>query len=738
MIELLSPAGSMEALQAAINGGADAVYLGGSRFNARAFAQNFDITQLKEAVKLCHLHGVRLFVTVNTVYKEEEIIDLFNYLKDLYEMQVDALIVQDEGLMHLIKDHFKDFEVHASTQCSVHNVDGIKHYQKLGIKRVVVARENSLTEIKEMIQNTNMEIETFVHGALCIAYSGQCNMSLMNGGRSANRGQCAQPCRLPYELLQDGQTICDPTNLLSSKDLCTIDHLDELVEAGIASLKIEGRMKRPAYVYTITNAYRQALDHVSKRDATPTLKQLFNRDFTDGHLFSENMITSPEYAGNRGVILGKVVGYDKKKKQLMIESMIDVHQQDGIRIGYTEEGKVLNKIYLNGMLTNKVAASQTFSIDYAAPVKRGTLIYRTTSAVLEKEIDQRIHQLYRKINISVVLKGKVGKPLSIEISDGKHRVKINSLEILTEAQKKPDLERIRKQLAKLGQTIYQAQDIQIYGLEDCFIPIKMVNDLRREACEQLDDLRQNIRVRTQDIVLPLEKRKRLSKTMAKVYLHFHDVSQLAASLPLKKDEEAFFDFTSEFAQAKELCPAIGLVLPTIMDESAFKQVDDVLKKYPDLKIAVNNVGAYERYQQNVTLLLNGMNLSHERSLACYDKAAVASLDLNEHDLRQLKEKADFAYFAYGRLDNMVTKHCPISSTLYGKKVPNCHACKKNTFALKDRTGAIYPLLPDNNCIVHILSEKPLRLSSDGAKYVRFTIESSNHCQEILSKIRKEA
>lgn len=738
MTELLSPAGSMEALQAAINAGADAVYLGGSRFNARAFAQNFDIQELKAAVKLCHLHGVRLFVTVNTVYKDEEINDLFLYLKNLYEMQVDALIVQDEGLMKMIKDHFKDFEVHASTQCSVHNVDGVKHYQKLGLKRVVVARENSLAEIKSMIQNTDTEIEAFIHGALCIAYSGQCNMSLMNGGRSANRGQCAQPCRLPYELLKDGKAITSPTNLLSSKDLCTIDHLDEMVEAGIASLKIEGRMKRPAYVYAVTNAYRQALDHTQKKDVTPILKQLFNRDFTSGHLFSEEMITSPEYAGNRGIVLGKVIGYDKKKKQLIIQSIIDVHQQDGIRIGYGQEGKILNKIYLNGMLVNQVKAKQKFTIDYASPVKSGTLIYRTTSALLEKEIDQKIHELYRKVNISMVLKGKINQPLTLEISDGDHQVKISSGEILSAAKKKPDLERIRLQLAKLGQTIYQAENIALYGLDDCFIPIKTVNELRRNACEQLDTLRQNSKVRAKDEIIPLENRPYLARKMANIYLHVHDEKQLSAILPINPDEEVFLDYSQDFVAAKQLYPNLGLVVPTIMDEKTLKQIDLLLKEYPDLKLAVNNVGAYERYQQNVSLLLNGMNLSHERSLACYDQVAVASLDLNEHDLNHLKEKADFAYLAYGRVDNMVTKHCPISSTLYHKKVPDCQACQKNTYALKDRTGAIYPLLKDLNCTMRILSEKPLRNIAQGAKYVRFTIESPQQCYEILSKIRKEA
>ena len=205
MIELLAPAGSMEALQAAINGGADAIYVGGSKFNARAYATNFDIKELTQSVKLCHLHGVKLYVTVNTVYKENEIEAIYDYLRTLYEIQVDAIIVQDEGLMDLIAAHFKDFEVHASTQCSIHNLDGIRHFERKGVKRVVLARENSLEEIRAMANQTDVEIEAFVHGALCVAYSGQCYLSQSIGQRSANRGQCAQPCRLPYTLYQDAK-----------------------------------------------------------------------------------------------------------------------------------------------------------------------------------------------------------------------------------------------------------------------------------------------------------------------------------------------------------------------------------------------------------------------------------------------------------------------------------------------------------------------------------------------------
>ncbi len=278
--ELLAPAGDMECLYAAVAAGADAIYVGGKRFGARAFAKNFDIPELASAVTYCHLHGVKLYVTLNTLIEDKEMADAVEYAAELYRVGVDALIVADLGVIAAIKRHIPDFELHASTQMSAHNVAGVEFAQKIGASRVVVARELSLENIKTVVENSPCEIEVFLHGALCVCHSGQCLFSSMVGGRSGNRGECAQPCRLPFN---GGYP-------LSVKDLSLANHIGELIDSGVASLKIEGRMKSPDYVYTVTSIYRRLLDE--KRSASKSeneeLRRAFSRSgFTDGYFVGD-------------------------------------------------------------------------------------------------------------------------------------------------------------------------------------------------------------------------------------------------------------------------------------------------------------------------------------------------------------------------------------------------------------------------------------------------------------------
>lgn len=736
MIELLAPAGSMEALQAAIYGGADAIYVGGSKFNARAYATNFDIDELKEAVRLCHLHGVKLYVTVNTVYKEDEIEAIYDYLKKLYEIQVDALIVQDEGIMDLIQNHFKDFEIHASTQCSIHNLDGIKHYENKGVARVVLARENSLEEISYMASNTHLEIEAFVHGALCVAYSGQCYLSQSIGQRSANRGQCAQPCRLPYTLYKDDKKISDKAYLMSCKDLCTIDHVKDLIKAGVKSFKIEGRMKRAEYVYTITHSYRQAIDQVQRDFDNNALRQLFNRDFTPGYLFKENKITSAIYSGNRGILLGKVVNCQHGK--VSIKALVDVKQGDGIRFGFEDEGKILNKIYYKNKLVNSVEKGQVFEIEVNQKIKNGQEIYRTISASLEKNINNQIHQLTRYIPITMQLKGEVGEPLSLTIKDHEgFKVTLKTNDVLEKAQKPTDIDRMKAQLAKLGQTIYQAADIKMDIAQDIFIPIAKLNELRRSAIESLNQLRQNRCVRQVNEIKPLQIPTVKNKVCLPRYYHFHNQAQFEASRPFLNGEMCFIDDIIAFKKLFKTYPNLGLVIPTVCNEETFKLYDKVCENYPDVVFAVNNIGAYERYKKHVALLLPGFNLSHQLSLDDYDIACVISLDLSKEEVSILDQKGvSFVTQVYGHFDAMTTKHCPISVNTYGYKKVKCLLCHQGQYALADRIGVKFPLQCNNQCIVSVLSNKPISLRKAQSEYLRFTIEDEKQTLQIMQQYQK--
>ena len=304
--ELLSPAGDFETLKQAIHNGCDAVYLGGKRFGARKFASNFDDQEMVKAIQYCHLYGVKIYVTVNTVIFDSEVEDCLDYITFLHQNGVDAVIMQDIGMISLVRQVLPNLDIHVSTQAHTHNIEQIKLLEKLGVTRVVVAREMSLDEIQKL--DTTLEIEAFIHGALCVCYSGQCLFSSLLLNRSGNRGECAGICRLPFTLLEDGKEIkTDGKYLLSPKELNTTNHIQDLLESNITSFKIEGRMKNPTTIGFITRLYRMLIDHYEKgekvlltEEEQEKLMLLFNRGFTEGYLFHKQgqelmNITSPNH-----------------------------------------------------------------------------------------------------------------------------------------------------------------------------------------------------------------------------------------------------------------------------------------------------------------------------------------------------------------------------------------------------------------------------------------------------------
>ena len=338
MIELLSPVGDFECLKAAVQNGADAVYFGANLFSARAFASNFDDNILEEAINYAKIRGVKTNLTLNTLIKNNEVADAINLAKKAYEYGIDAIIVQDLGLARYLIKNFPGLHVHGSTQMSVHNLNGVHKLQELGFSRVVLSRELSIKEIEEICKNSDIEIEVFVHGALCISYSGQCLFSSMVGGRSGNRGKCAQPCRLPYQLIENNQAnqkVIDNGYLLSPRDLCGLEFLPQLVNAGVSCLKIEGRMKTPEYVATVTRIYRKYLDlaisgqsFIIDEQDKKDLLQVFNRGgFSNGHLGNtpnRNLIYK-EKPNNMGIELGKVSNFNNNKGHISFTSESTLH-----------------------------------------------------------------------------------------------------------------------------------------------------------------------------------------------------------------------------------------------------------------------------------------------------------------------------------------------------------------------------------------------------------------------------
>lgn len=417
-IEILAPVGSMEVLEAAIQAGCDAIYCALPSFGARAYANNFTWEQMKEVLARCHSLNIKVHVTMNTLLFEQEIEQAYQQAKRLHEMGVDALIVQDLGLIHLLHERLPELVVHASTQLSVTQVEQIEHLKALGVKRVVLARECSLEQVKAAVQ-TGMEVEVFVHGAICICYSGQCLFSSIEYDRSGNRGMCAQPCRMPYKLYQDGKPVLENEQyFLSPKDLSLIEQVKELEELGVCSIKIEGRMKSREYVYECVHQVYEVLH--GKTLGKKELKELqvtFNRGFTKGHLYDQrgNALMNTQTSNHQGILIGHVIGQNGKRVRVKLQDSL--YQNDGIRFVWKTGalGFRLNYLYdTQGKLIAQAKAGQIVEINMKDRLPAQTKVLKTIDATLQKEIEQTIEKKQRKVSVSCHLACKgPGYPLSL-------------------------------------------------------------------------------------------------------------------------------------------------------------------------------------------------------------------------------------------------------------------------------------------------------------------------------------
>ena len=476
--ELLAPAGNMETLKAAVQNGADAVYIGGKMYGARAFANNFTLDEIKTALKYCHLYSVKLYVTANTVIFENEIEDFLDYMKFLYESGVDAVIMQDLGMISLVRKLIPDLEIHASTQINAHNDESLFFLKNMGVKRAVLAREMSIDEIKNL--KCDIEKEIFIHGALCVSYSGQCLFSSLNGGRSGNRGECTQSCRLPYE---NNKT---QNYYLSTKELCSVNHIKEILDLKINSLKIEGRMKSPTYVGYVTRIYRRLIDDYYKGlnpKITPmelyNLTTLFNRKFTDGYLFNDNIynIKSPNHLGSH---LGIVIKITKDKIFVKLDE--DLYQEDGIRFCSSNKGMIINKLYNEkGLLVNHVCKGDIAILDNKVNLKEKDSVNKTISKNLIKLIENTVP---KKIPISFKVFAKAFNELTLTVTDDINTITLKSIKLDKALNKPTTKEEIYSKLNKLGNTPFYLKSCEI-NLDNAFIPMKILNNLKRDIIDKL-------------------------------------------------------------------------------------------------------------------------------------------------------------------------------------------------------------------------------------------------------------
>ena len=492
--ELLAPAGNFDSLYAAIEAGCDAVYLSGYMFGARQFATNFSEEELVEAINLCHLYGVKVYVTVNTLIYEDEIQTFLNYIDFLHKNNVDAVLIQDIGMLDLVRQTYPNLEVHASTQMHIHNQDGIKFCEEMGIKRVVLARETTIENIIKFKKETNLELEVFVHGALCISYSGQCLMSSLIGGRSGNRGACAGSCRLPYQIVDSEYHKYNHGSYpLSTKDLNTLEQIGTLIEAGVDSLKIEGRMKRPEYVYLVVSLYRKAIDSyfntgkvkINQKDIYE-LQKVFHRGFTKGFLFSEkNKDFIQSFRPNHlGITIGEVINC--QNGYVTVKLLDDLSIGDGVRILENDIGCTITNLFKKKEKIKSGIKGDIVSFYLEGQINKGNTLVKTTDKKQLESIQNTIKQKNRKVPIFGKIEVKKGLPLTITLTDNIREIVIEK-NIVQAATNYPLKEfDVRKQIDRLGNTAYRFENLIISMDDDCYVSIKELNDIRREAIESLN------------------------------------------------------------------------------------------------------------------------------------------------------------------------------------------------------------------------------------------------------------
>lgn len=705
-IELLAPAGSTEALVSAVENGADAIYLGGKLLNARKYASNFEEKELIEAIRYAHLHGVKIYVTVNILVGDSEIDEAMDYIRFLYESDVDAVIVQDLGLASLIHRLFPKLEIHGSTQMTINNLYGAKYLEKLGFTRVILARETPVEEIRHIKENSKIELESFVHGALCMAYSGQCLMSSFIGGRSGNRGTCAQPCRMEYHISdEEGVALekIDKLHYLSPKDLNTIDYIEELIDAGISSLKIEGRMKRKEYVATVVKTYRKALDKGNSsitREDREDLTQIFNRGFTKGLGFSDfgRSFMSVDRPDNRGVLAGNIVDVDRKN--IYIKLITDIDKGDGI------EFQLSNGSY-KGLLAPKDAkAGDLISIFKRGHVDIDSKVYRTSSLKLMEKINEKESQAHAEpITMDVVIKQDEKPKLTVYYENYKVEVELDKI---VEKSKNIALteDKVEEQLARLGDTDFYLEDIKIDLDDNSFMTHKDLNRLRREALEKLVDKMTNfnspIKIDEEDYKVVKEDALRLNPFNRddgiKLSIKIENMGQLR-QLNFNKMDRIYLPINGDLESMLDEVENSDLEVYLWTDKILYHDDLEDLKRIVDLNqdrfkgIWVSNLGSLEYFKERYDKKFHGdigLNIFNSYS-ASYFLNELSSISLSsELNLKQIKRisnnvKGNLESIVYGYVPVMITKNCPFATIKNCKNDDKCNTCKYSEgYGLYDR------------------------------------------------------
>ena len=761
-VELLAPVGSFEALKAAVQNGANAVYLGGKDFGARASANNFDRDELKEAVKYAHIRGVQVFVTTNTLRKENEIEDFLEYAKFLYDIDVDAIILQDIGMARLIKRELPDFELHASTQMVAHSLEDVKYLESVGFDRVVLAREVTVEEIKYICDNCKADIEVFVHGALCVCYSGQCLMSSMIGNRSGNRGRCAQPCRQRYELIDvyTGEVVnSNGDYLLSPRDLNAIEEIDKVIDAGVHSLKIEGRMKRPEYVATVIDGYRKTIDEylatnkLNVSDETINdLYTIFNRKFTKGLLLGDvgkDMMNS-QLPNNQGLYVGTVVDYNKKAKRLKIKLANTLKKGDGINLG----GGTIGRIIKNGNIETIGYKGETIELDFVGEARIGQIVFKTSDSELMDRVQATFTQdkEFVKNIIDAKITIKLGQKPILTLKDRhSNEATIEGDKIVEEAMKVAlSKEKVETQLRKLGNTPYELDLLEIELDDNVSLPISLLNQMRRDCIELLDKERVSIKnrkyknkiVKYKPVLYNRNKQQEIS-------VKVKNLEQLESALECGVDR-IYYEDTNTIDKAMSLAMKYNKKViysaPRIIRNKEYNHLAKANNAGVE-SVQVGNYGSIDYFKDkklNIDYYLNAFN---SETINYYKEIGADTLCISQElNINEIKETIKYTDIniesvVYGYTPLMITEYCPMGVIVRDcKKDKRVAKCKESIYALRNSKGDEFRVSQDIFCRstiynsnVTCMLDNLYELHEIGINVLRldFTLEDKETVKEVI-------
>ena len=766
-VELLAPVGDWNCLKAAVQNGADAVYFGVEQFNARMYATNFNVEDMKQVIDYCKLRNVKTNLALNTLLENGEFESAIDLAKEAYRAGIDAIIVQDLGLAKYLIDNIPGLPVHASTQMTVHNLQGVLELEKLGFDRVVLSRELSCDEIEYICKNCRVEIETFIHGALCICYSGQCLFSSVVGGRSGNRGKCAGPCRLPYELISENsetheRKAIDKGYLLSTKDLCSIAYLPRLIQAGVKCFKIEGRMKSPEYVATVTRIYRKYIDMIlnnndfiiDEKDIND-LMQVFNRGgFSDGHLSSKynKELIFPEKPSNMGIYLGTIKKYNSNKGHITLQLEENLELGDSISVSNESSKYLVSELMIKNTNFKKASVNTEVTVGrMKGNIKVGDKVYKISSKSLSDFAKLSYDNCENKkipLNCTVTIKKNV--PISMEISTNKNtcynelyssiHIKEVSNMMPIDALKTPiSVERVVKQISKTTNTPFSFENITVLLDDGLYVPsISTLNELRRTALEKV---KQEILTRSKRTLfdlstpqkesityIPNVENPKISILLRQIDLKF-DYAKLDKEkitniyLPLELFiNKKYSNIIDYFSSNYNLYIYMPSIIKTNYKNIALNSIDQIISSYNIKGFVVSNIGDFEllkKYSKDYEFIGNyTLNVFNNSTMEEYRKLGLSritlSRELNQELIKDMLSTANInaEMIIYGNLPLMASSYCLLGKT--NKCYPDCGVnCKKNNkYYLKDRLGFNFRIIPNNvETVTLICNSKTLSVST---------------------------